>query len=258
MNFSVLASSSKGNCIFAEGGGARLLVDAGTCWRTIKSRLRGFGADPSSIDAILVTHDHADHVSALETAMKERPVPVFATAGTVEAVCETVREASVWPWTVIGTGEPFSVGAFSVLPFSVPHDAGDPVGYTLECEGVKLGIATDLGEPTAAARLALSGCDALALEFNHERNMLMDSSRPWRLKQRISGRSGHLSNAQAAELLSEVASPRLRKLVPLHLSAECNTPEAAMAAARDVLNERGLSPAVLVPPVFPTPLVSVP
>ena len=258
MNFAVLASSSKGNCIFAEGNDTRILVDAGSSWRSLVSRLRHIGADPSSISAILLTHDHSDHVSALETALKVRPLPLFATSGTIEAVCESVSAASDWPWTVIGAGEPFDVGAFSVLPFSVPHDAGDPVGFVLECGGTKLGIATDLGESTAAARLALRDCDALALEFNHERRMLMGSSRPWSLKQRISGRSGHLSNDQAAEFLSEIATPRLSLLVPLHLSAECNTVEAAMAAARSALLDCGLPTAALVPPVFPTELLAIP
>lgn len=258
MKFAVLASSSKGNCTYLQAGATKLLVDAGTSWLNIRRLLSGIGADANALDGIVVTHDHVDHVSALCSAQKRRAVPVYATAGTVEAVCETNPGAEDWPWVVIGAGEPFQVGETEISPFSVPHDAGDPVGYVVRHGDAKLGFATDLGEATLPVRLALADCDALALEFNHEKRMLMDSARPWSLKQRICGRSGHLSNEQAADLLSLVATPRLKHLVPMHLSAECNTPEAAMAAARAVLLDRGLPLSVLVAPVCPTAVLEIP
>ena len=257
MKFAVLASGSSGNCIVVEAGATTVLVDAGTSCRNLRGLLRRAGADPASVSAICLTHDHTDHVSALATIEKARPVPLYATCGTIEAVCADKPEAADWPWTDIAAGEPFDLGEIRAEPFSVPHDAGDPVGYVFSHRGARLGIATDLGEATAAVRLALRDCDALALEFNHERRMLMESGRPWSLKQRISGRVGHLSNDQAAELVQGLATPRLAALVPLHPSAEGTTTDAACAAARGALMEAGVPVSALVPPVFPTRFVEV-
>ena len=260
--FSVLASSSKGNCTYVECGGTRVLVDAGLRCSGVCERLAAIGRSLGDVQAVLLTHGHSDHVSSLPVIEGRTGVPVYATDGTAATVEREGRREKPdleWNFAVFAAGEPFSVGDLDVEPFSVPHDAADPVGFVLRApSGVRLGFATDLGEAPLVVRHRLAGCEALVLEFNHDRDMLLASDRSWTLKQRILGRSGHLSNEQAAELLEGVAGPALRHLVPAHLSDECNEPDRALAAARGALRRAGLDPAaVLRAPVYPTPLFSV-
>ncbi len=257
MKFSVLASSSKGNSTWLESGDTALLVDAGCSCMALSQKIKAIGRSPSAISAICITHDHVDHVSALATVERKRQIPIYATGGTIDAVCASNPAAADWPWIDIAPGEDFQIGRFSVHPFSVPHDAADPVGFVFYDGIAKLGYATDLGEPTLTIRAALADCDALALEFNHEKRMLLESNRPWSLKQRISGRSGHLSNTQACELLVQVATGRLKALMPMHLSDECNTRDAALASARAALLEKGVPVSVLAQPAYPSPLMEI-
>lgn len=257
MRFAVLASGSSGNSTYVESGDARVLIDAGTNWKCLCARLRAAGAAPEALTAVLLTHDHQDHVSALSVLQHRHPVPVYATEGTAEAVCCAQPEGADWAWNCFAAGSSFEVGPLSVEAFPVPHDAADPVGFVLSDGAVRLGVATDLGDAPAVVAHHLAGCDALSLEFNHDRLMLEGSGRPWSLIQRIRGRSGHLSNDQASELLARIASPRLRRVVPAHLSAECNRADLALAAARDALRAAGAPGAALVEPRFPTPLFEV-
>lgn len=262
MKFSVLASSSKGNCTYVESGETRILVDAGLRCKTLRERLAAIGRSPDDVQAVLVTHGHSDHVSGLPVLESRTGVPVYATDGTAATVERDGRREKpdlAWNFAVFAAGEPFAAGDFSVEPFPIPHDAADPVGFVLrDPSGASLGFATDLGEAPLVVRHRLAGCRALVLEFNHDRGMLLASDRAWSLKQRILGRSGHLSNEQAAELLAQVATPSLRCVVPAHLSDECNTPALALAAARDALRRAGLDPAaVLREPVYPTPLAEI-
>ena len=257
MKFSVLASSSKGNSTWLESGDTAILIDAGSSCLALSQKIKSINRDPGNVSAICITHDHIDHVSALETIERKRPVPIYATGGTIEAVCASRSGAENWPWMDIASGERFEIGPFSILPFSVPHDAADPIGFVFSADDTKFGYATDMGEPTLPIRAALMDCDALALEFNHEKHMLMESNRPWSLKQRIAGRSGHLSNAQACELLVQIATRRLKILMPMHLSDECNSRDAALASARAALLEKGLPVSTLVRPACPTPLLEI-
>lgn len=253
MRVAILASGSSGNFAFVECGGTRILVDAGTCRRAVCNALSSIGEDAAALDAVCLTHDHEDHVKALATLQKKcGPVPVCATEGTIAAVCAAVGdEAAAWPWTDIAPGEPFSVGNLEIEAFSVPHDASDPVGYVFSGGGRRFGIATDLGSVPALVRHRLRDCDVLALEFNHDPEMLLMSSRPWSLKQRIAGRSGHLSNPDAADLLASVATPRLKAVFPVHVSRECNAPHLAVRAAREALENTGLDPGLVREPVYP-------
>lgn len=259
MKFAVLASSSKGNCTYVEAGETRILVDAGLRCSGVCERLAAIGRSLSDVQAVLVTHGHSDHVAALPVIEGKTGLPVYATDGTAATVERDGRREKpdlAWNFAVFEAGEPFSLGDLEVEPFPVPHDAADPVGFVLRGPaGERLGFATDLGEAPLVVRHRLAGCGALVLEFNHDREMLLASDRAWSLKQRILGRSGHLSNEQAAELLAQVATPALRHLVPAHLSDECNLPSLAVAAARGALLQAGLDPAaVLRDPVYPTPL----
>ena len=260
--FSVLASSSKGNCTYVECGATRLLVDAGLSCAGVCDRLAAIGRSLADVQAVLVTHGHSDHVSALPVVEGKTGVAVYATdatASTIEREGRRTKPDLVWNFAVFAAGEPFSVGDLEIEPFPIPHDAADPVGFVLRApSGVRLGFATDLGEAPMVVRHRLAGCEAFVLEFNHDRERLLRSDRSWTLKQRILGRSGHLSNDQAAELLAQVATPALRHVVPAHLSDECNEPGLALAAARRALRDAGLDPAaVLREPVYPTPLFEV-
>lgn len=258
MKFAVLASSSAGNSTYVEGGGVRLLVDAGGNCKALAAALAPLGVGPADIDAVLLTHEHADHVSALAVLERRFGTPLYATDGTF-AACEADRAGrggcEGWNCSCFEPGSPFEVGGLLVEPFSTPHDAADPVGFVLsEAGGARLGFATDLGFATGLVERRLRGCTALALEFNHDPRMLEGSGRPPSLIQRIRGRDGHLSNEQAAELLAAVAGSGLRHVVPMHVSGECNTPELAVAAAREALRGGGLDPGIVRAPAFPTPL----
>ena len=262
MKFSVLASSSKGNSTYVEAGDTRILVDAGLRCSALKERLAAIGRTPADIQAVLVTHGHSDHVAGLPVLEDRTGVPVYATDGTAATIERDGRREKpdlAWNFAVFAAGDPFSVGDLEVDPFPIPHDAADPVGFVLrDPSGASLGFATDLGEAPLVVRHRLAGCAALVLEFNHDREMLLASDRAWSLKQRILGRSGHLSNDQAGELLAQVAGPALRRVVPAHLSDECNTPSLALAAAREALRRAGLDPAaVLREPAYPTLLEEI-
>jgi len=260
MKFAVLASSSAGNSTYVEGGGARLLVDAGTNCKTLAALLAPVGVAPADLDAILLTHEHADHVAALAVLERRFGTPLYATDGTF-AACEQDRggcgACAGWDCRCFEAGEPFEIGGLRVEPFSTPHDAADPVGFVLSDGAARLGFATDLGFATELVAERLRGCDALALEFNHDLRMLEGSGRPPSLIQRIRGRAGHLSNDQAAELLAAVAGSGLRHVVPMHLSGECNEPALAVAAARGALRAAGLDPGIVREPSFPTPLLEI-
>jgi phosphoribosyl 1,2-cyclic phosphodiesterase len=260
MKFAVLASSSAGNCTYVEGGGARILVDAGTNRKAIAAALEPLGVALADVDAILLTHEHDDHVSALAVVERRLGTPVYATFGTFDGYEQDHGGPDAcdgWERTCFEPGEPFAIGGLSVEPFSTPHDAADPVGFVLSDGASRLGFATDLGFATELVAQRLRGCSALALEFNHDVRMLELSGRHPNLIQRIRGRSGHLSNDQAAELLASVAGPGLRHVVPMHLSGECNDPALAVAAARDALRAAGLDPGLVRPPACPTPLYEI-
>lgn len=260
MRFAVLFSDSGGNCVYVETESTRLLIDAGSNMKAIKTALASCGRGLEDIQAVLVTHDHSDHVSALDVLEKHHGVPVYATDLTCGAVCRrfSKNEACDWDWCIFAAGDGFEIGDIGIEPFAVPHDAADPVGFTISAEGSKLGVATDLGEAPMMVREHLRDCDALLLEFNHDCEMLRESGRPYSLIQRISGRSGHLSNDQAHDVLCDVATERLRHLVPFHISHDCNTPHVALNSAKEALARRGLSGTVEIHlPPYPTGLIDL-
>lgn len=247
MEVCVLASGSSGNCIYVAAGGTRLLLDFGLSMREVSRRLGEIGQSLDEIDAVLCTHDHTDHCRGLAVAARRHPFRLLANGGTAEAVERTVRNGATPPrWEVFESGAAFPVGTLTVESFSVPHDAADTVGYVVSDGRTRLGLCTDLGVATAVVRRRLAGCDALILEFNHDVEMVMQSERPWSLKQRILSRFGHLSNEDAAALLGELASTRLQVVFPAHLSEECNTAGLAERAARQALDRAGCNATRLV------------
>lgn len=235
MDVCVLASGSKGNCTYVTDGETALLVDLGLSAREIVARLEEACIDPHTIQAVLFSHDHVDHYRGVEVFSKKFPVRLLANEGTASGIDRAFPKARL-EWEIFETASSFDVGTLHVDAFSVPHDASDPVGFVVTDGASRLGIVTDLGQPTPLIINKLSACDAIVLESNHDYDMLMASNRPWPLKTRIAGRSGHLSNVQATELLQQVLSDRLRLLLLAHLSEECNTHHLAQTLMQQTLD----------------------
>ena len=234
MDFCVLASGSKGNCTYITDGETAILVDIGLTAKETVARLTEAQIDPASIQAILFSHDHIDHYRGAPVFSKKYPVRLLANEGTASGIDLNCPKAKL-EWEIFETASSFTIGKLHIEAFSVPHDASDPVGFVISDGNVKLGIATDLGQPTPLVINKLSACDAIVLESNHDYEMLMASNRPWPLKTRIAGRSGHLSNEQATELLQNILSERLRMILLAHLSEECNTHHLAQHLMRQTL-----------------------
>lgn len=230
MRIAVLGSGSAGNSAVVEAGGVRLLIDAGLSARQIARRLGLLGIDPASLDGILLTHEHGDHVSGLRVLMKSLRVPVFATPSTCHVVREGLGSVS---WKVFECGARFEIGGLAVESFAVPHDAVEPVGFVFRHGQRALGVLSDSGHVTRLIVERLRGVQALFVEANYDDGMLeADLRRPWSTKQRISSRHGHLSNAQTAALVAELVPAGLRRVVLGHLSRDCNAPDVALAAVR--------------------------
>ncbi len=232
---SALASGSKGNSIFIDGPDGSLIVDAGLSAREIMRRLAHVGAAPDRLSGILVTHDHSDHLRGVRVLAKRLGLTVYGTAKTLMAA-GLHDSTSV---KVVKSGEDFLAAGFTIRPFSLPHDAQDPVGYLLARDGVKIGIATDLGCATALVRRRLTGCDLLVLESNYDDGMLLEGPYPWFLKQRIRSRKGHLSNEASSRILSELLHPGLQRVILAHLSEVNNCPETALGEAVTAVGGQG-------------------
>ena len=239
MRFSALSSGSKANCTFVEAAGMRFLVDCGLSGKQAEERLGEIGVDPSTIQAILVTHEHSDHINGVGTLSRRYHIPVYANAATMEHISKPRGKE------VFTTGAEFSLGAVRVQPFSIVHDASDPVGFSIQAEGFKLVICTDLGRVTTLVHQHCENANAILLESNHDQEMLQSCSYTWELKQRIASTHGHLCNEAAGQLLEEIMHPELFHVVLGHLSENSNTPALALETtkrylARCELRARGL------------------
>ena len=232
----ILGSGSAGNCALIETDQTAVLIDAGFSHRQIIQRLATVQRSLADIDAILLTHEHSDHVSALPVLCKHLLVPVYANRLTAEGVTSETKIS----WRLFTTGNAFTVGDLTVESFSIPHDACDPVGFTLRDTAHTVAFVTDLGHATKLVIERIRSVDALVLESNHDVKLLQDdANRPWPLKQRIMSRHGHLSNDDAATVIGEVASERLRHIILAHLSRDCNRPEIAHRAVAEKLHQVG-------------------
>jgi phosphoribosyl 1,2-cyclic phosphodiesterase len=324
VRFTVLASGSKGNSTVVSGGRTRILVDCGLSCRELFRRMRLMGEEPETLDAILITHEHSDHVNGVAVTARKLGIPVYFTEGThrawmrwlsprkqmtyaqwlertrlqaaerqAEAVAEagdadesdlaegverrenepqvlrlaslaqddnqrmalaqddsTERGVSIesaeptkakdptWLPAVefFRSGEPFEIGDIRVSPFTIPHDAADPVGFVFRAEGVRMGFATDLGYIPPNVKAQLKGLDLLLLESNHDLEMLKDGPYPWSVKQRVLSRVGHLSNEAAAAFLEDGYDGQAAYVILAHLSESNNLPELAKVAAERALN----------------------
>jgi len=230
----VLASGSRGNATYISDGQTTILIDAGLSGIEIQRRMAAKGLDPQRLDAILVTHEHADHIQGVGVLSRRFKLPVYINEGTRQASGPFLGKLfGCQPFTC---GLPFGIGTMTIHPFSISHDAEDPAGFTIACRQAKIGLATDLGIVTGVVKMHLQACDVLILEANHDPQMLIDGPYPWPLKQRIRGRGGHLSNEEAASLVQKLQHDGLGHIVLAHLSEENNTPQKATHAVRSILN----------------------
>lgn len=252
MKVCLLASGSKGNAILVESGRTRLLVDAGLSAKEIRNRLEQVGVEPASLTALLVTHEHTDHVRGLGPLVRQLRLPVYLQTdlarqlpdvGKNECVCEFVD------------GEEFRIDDLSVRPFAVTHDSLAPVGFTFTGEQGKVGIATDLGVVTRLVADCLQGCRVLVVESNHDDEMLRDGPYPWQLKQRVRSHHGHLSNDAGSQLLKGLVWPGLETVFLGHLSETNNTPELALQAAQRALQAQNVCEPKLLVGKQATPVV---
>jgi phosphoribosyl 1,2-cyclic phosphodiesterase len=298
VRFTVLASGSKGNSTVVSGGNTRILVDCGLSCRELFRRMKLAGEEPETLDAIIVTHEHSDHVNGISVTARKLGIPVYFTEGThrawmrwltprrqmtyaqwleqcrkqtaerqaeaepAVAECDadeadlipeaavdaeepqlgaaTPAKDSTWLPAVeyFKAGEPFEIGDISVSPFTIPHDAADPVGFVFQAEGVRMGFATDLGYVSPNVRAQLKRVDLLLLESNHDLEMLRDGPYPWSVKQRVLSRVGHLSNEAAAGFLEDGYDGQAAYVILAHLSESNNLPELARVAAERALSGR--------------------
>jgi phosphoribosyl 1,2-cyclic phosphodiesterase len=243
---SVLASSSAGNCTLVASERTRLLIDAGLSRRETFERLNAAGIAPESLDAILITHEHSDHVAGLSAIAgklnEHRRVPVFLSSLTAPAVA---LDPGV-PLATFQAGASFTIGDIDVTSFTIPHDAADPVGFSFRAEGRKISIATDLGYLPDSIRFHLCGSDVLLLESNHDLGMLQVGPYPWSVKQRVMGRMGHLSNDVACRFVRDHLDMTTSTLILGHLSEHNNHPAIVEVTAMQALKRRTLFTRLIV------------
>jgi phosphoribosyl 1,2-cyclic phosphodiesterase len=240
----VLSSGSKGNCTWIGDTQNGLLIDCGPSSKRIFELMESVGLGDAPIDAVLITHEHSDHVGSsriLHNKLKKKTgksIPFYMTQGTLDGANPKCHPENI---EIICAGDPFLHGPFRIEAFSIPHDVRDPVAYRVERGGVSVAVLTDLGRPTALVAEKIRGVDMLVLETNHDEQMLLDGPYPWELKQRIRSNHGHLSNRQSARLLRMAITPRLKHVVLAHLSDENNTPELAEKAIRQVIGDQDVA-----------------
>lgn len=257
LRISILGSGSGGNAVVVESGSHRLLLDAGFSCRELEKRLRRVGVEPKSLAAVLLTHEHDDHVCGAARFAGRHHLPIYATAGTIAAT--GLAAATAAELRPLASGRPVTVAGFEVEAFTIPHDAREPVGFIVrDGFGRKVGLASDLGSRSQLAWARLQGAHALILETNHDLEMLRSGPYPWVLKQRIASRHGHLSNRDAADGLPDLLGDRLRWVVLYHLSRTNNLPALAHAAVAAALERERCSAEVVLSDQFePSPWLEV-
>ena len=254
LRISVLGSSSSGNCTFLSTSRTRILLDAGFSKTQTSRRLQSIGESLESIDAIVISHEHSDHIQGLPSLLSGINVPIYTAEKTLDAIRSSVLHNKI---ERIRAGEAFTIGDLKVSPFSVPHDAVDPLAFVFEAGGLKLGHVTDLGYLTGLVTQRLQCCDAIVLESNHDLEMLRSGPYPWYLKQRIMSRHGHLSNDVVAKFFEESFDGQARYIVLAHLSENNNHPDLARMVSATALERKGfdLQNLMLAGKNVPTPKI---
>ncbi len=234
LRFASLGSGSEGNALVVQVGQSCVLMDCGFNLTESVARLARLGLKPESLNGIVVTHEHGDHIAGVARLAKKYALPVWLTHGTLRAQFKTMGDLP--NVTEINPHNSFSIGDVLVQPYLVPHDAAEPVQYVFGEGEQRLGVLTDTGSSTPHIEQVLSGCAALVLECNHDAELLANGDYPYSLKQRVGGRFGHLNNGEAAALLARLDNSKLQHIVAAHLSRKNNTPELAVRALSGVLN----------------------
>ncbi|MEZ4528689.1 MAG: MBL fold metallo-hydrolase [Desulfobacterales bacterium] len=230
----VLASGSRGNATYISDGTSSILIDAGLSGAEIERRFKSRGLNLADVSAIVVSHEHSDHIHGVGILSRRYGLPVYMSRKTESAAGSKMGNLSEVRHFECGTA--FKIHTLDIRAFSTSHDAGDPSGFTIGHNGTRIGIATDMGIATNVVKEHLRGCSLLLLESNHDPAMLMNGPYPWHLKQRVKSRTGHLSNVQSGELLREILHPELGHVILGHLSEKNNTPEKALSAAKEAIN----------------------
>jgi phosphoribosyl 1,2-cyclic phosphodiesterase len=243
VRMTVLASGSRGNCTVLSSGEASILVDAGLSCRETLKRMRAVNEDPQKLKAIVISHEHNDHVAGLQVLARKLQVPVYITEATYYGWRRENRSPEGTPATLerrehFQPGRSFTVAGITVTPFTIPHDAADPCGFTFKAAGIKVGVVTDLGYVPPNVKENLRGCDGLMIESNHDLEMLRNGPYPWMVKQRVMSRVGHLSNTALAEFFVKDYDGRAAFLVLAHLSEQNNHPELARDTAYKALGNK--------------------
>jgi phosphoribosyl 1,2-cyclic phosphodiesterase len=246
MRLIVLGSGSSGNVLYIESGATSALIDLGLSAKETARRMTEAGVDPTRLSAIIITHEHADHVKGARVFSSTAEVPVYMSEAT-RAECNFPDNGEKIPWgETIASSEPFQIGSLNFYPFTIPHDGVDTFALTVESEGVKVGVVTDLGYITQLVAERLRGSTLVVIESNHDRDMLKVGPYPWSVKQRIASNVGHLSNDETARWIREDFDGQAEYLVLAHLSRRCNHPELARLSALQALECHG-------PLFFPRP-----
>lgn len=236
MRFTSLGSGSQGNALVAEAGRTRIMLDCGFTLQETESRLARAGLEPSGLAGVIVTHEHGDHADGVFPLARRHGIPVWMTYGTLAALRDGGASVENCPIRLVDTHGTFSVGDLMVQPFTVPHDAREPVQYVLSDGASRLGVLTDTGCATAHIEASLTGCDALVLECNYDPDLLQGGPYPPSLKARIAGRLGHLDNQTSGQILAALDRGRLKHVIAAHLSETNNTPRLARAALARALS----------------------
>lgn len=239
MRVIILGSGSSGNALYLESGETSVLVDAGLSARETARRMVDAGIDPARLTAIVVTHEHSDHIKGVRVLSKTAEVPVFVSQATRSELHFPAGGADVVWGEMISSSQPFQIGSLDFHPFTIPHDGVDTFAFTVVSAGVKIAIVTDLGYITQLVAERVRGSDLIVIESNHDRDMLKVGPYPWPLKQRIASNTGHLSNDETARWIREDFDGRAAYIVLAHLSSKCNHPELARLSALQALDSHG-------------------
>ena len=237
LNFCSLYSGSSGNSLFVQSDNAKVLIDCGVSSKKIEEALNSMEVDASSIDAILVTHEHSDHIAGVGTLSRNYNIPVYANSSTMSGIISCIGDLHDRNIRIINQGTPFSIRSMEITPFSIPHDAADPVGYTVLTENKRLSVATDTGHITKSMLINMSKSDSVLIESNHDVDMVKNGKYPYILKKRILSDTGHLSNDKAAWLSTQLALWGTKKIMLGHLSENNNTAEKAFETTKRLLEE---------------------
>lgn len=240
LEFAAIASGSSGNCIYVASNHTRLLIDAGLSGKRIEAGLGELSLTGYDIDALLITHEHSDHIYGAGVIARRYDLPVYATGGTWDAMTDKMGKLKPSAKNVVYSGEPLIINDLCITPFGIPHDAAEPVGYTITDGKEKITVATDIGHITDDVKEKVKDSSILLIESNHDVEMLKEGPYPYPLKQRVLGDLGHLSNENCGKMLTEVLSDKLKYIFLGHLSEHNNTPMLAFETAKKAIENQGV------------------